>query len=278
MRCVTVVLYLLPSQGYEVLSKYVALYAANLIKDNNTLKALDLFCRYGAPANPQNFNIYKRIISDVISMAGLSSAESYHTWADLRDVLFEIVDGLGKGSAASSPLAQEFEVMFEIVHYYSTRCACMQHKSLDTLAAKLSISLLRHSDIVPCYKAFYEAGVAAKGVGWDNMAFVFLNRYLDLSEKLADLNKYINSLTNCKQGGETRRSERVGVGCIYGSKGYPVLRNKMEFKRPGKAANKEDWNKFIMATEVSHSPECQDVLRFLGNWCGAPQNPSYSFN
>jgi len=40
-------------QGYEVLSKYVALYAANLIKDNNTLKALDLFCRYGAPANPQ---------------------------------------------------------------------------------------------------------------------------------------------------------------------------------------------------------------------------------
>lgn len=60
--------------------------------------------------------------------------------------------------------------------------------------------------------------------------------------------------------------------------GYPVLRNKMEFKRPGKAANKEDWNKFIMATKVSHSPECQDVLRFLGNWCGAPQNPSYSFN
>lgn len=33
--------------------------------------------------------------------------------------------------------------------------------------------------------------------------------------------------------------------------GYPVLRNKIEFKRPGKAANKEDWNKFIMATKVS---------------------------
>ncbi|XP_074628986.1 intraflagellar transport protein 172 homolog isoform X2 [Acropora palmata] len=126
-------------QGYEVLSKYVALYAANLIKDNNTLKALDLFCRYGAPANPQNFNIYKRIISDVISMAGLSSAESYHTWADLRDVLFEIGDGLGKGSAASSPLAQEFEVMFEIVHYYSTRCACMQHKSLSLARRKAGV-------------------------------------------------------------------------------------------------------------------------------------------
>lgn len=39
----------------------------------------------------------------------------------------------------------------------------------------------------------------------------------------------------------------LGVSCYSG---YPVLRNKMEFKRPGKAANKEDWNKFIMATKV----------------------------
>ena len=39
----------------------------------------------------QNFNIYKRIITDVISMPGLWSADSYRTWTDLRDVLFEIV-------------------------------------------------------------------------------------------------------------------------------------------------------------------------------------------
>ena len=32
--------------------------------------------------------------------------------------------------------------------------------------------------------------------------------------------------------------------------GYPVLRNKLEFKRPGRAANKDDWNKFLMATKV----------------------------
>jgi len=313
-------------QGYEVLSKYVALYAANLIKDTNTLKALDLFCRYGAPANPQNFNIYKRIISDVISMPGLRSAESYRTWADLRDVLFEVVEGLNKGSAAGTPQAQEFEVMLEVVHYYSTRCACMQHKSLDTLAAKLSISLLRHSDVIPCDKAFYEAGIAAKSVGWDNMAFVFLNRYLDLSEGIEEgsLDMLDNSdfadtdipfevpVPDKQHLPEEKREEvkewvlavsmdqkveqvlptderdtyeaclvAVNTGitslpCVI--TGYPVLRNKIEFKRPGKAANKEDWNKFIMATKVSHSPECQDVLRFLGNWCGAPQNPSYSFN
>lgn len=32
----------------------------------------------------------------------------------------------------------------------------------DTVAAKLSISLLRHTDLIPADKAFYEAGIAAK--------------------------------------------------------------------------------------------------------------------
>jgi len=36
----------------------------------------------------------------------------------------------------------------------------------------------------------------------------------------------------------------------YVAAGYPVLRNKLEFKRPGRAANKDDWNKFLMATRV----------------------------
>ena len=42
-------LFLLSTQGNEVLSKYVAQYAAHLIKENNTMKALELFVKYGAP-------------------------------------------------------------------------------------------------------------------------------------------------------------------------------------------------------------------------------------
>ena len=29
--------------------------------------------------------------------------------------------------------------------------------------------------------------------------------------------------------------------------------------------------------QVSHSTELQDVLKFVGAWCGATPNPSYSF-
>lgn len=32
----------------------------------------------------------------------------------------------------------------------------------DTIAAQISISMLRHTDIIPCDKGFYEAGMAAK--------------------------------------------------------------------------------------------------------------------
>lgn len=40
--------------------------------------------------------------------------------------------------------------------------------------------------------------------------------------------------------------------------GYPVLRNKIEFKRPGREANKDTWNKFLMAVKVSQAliPPC----------------------
>ena len=54
--------------------------------------------------------------------------------------------------------------------------------SQEGLAAKLSISLLRHTDIVPADKAFFEAGMHARSQGMLNMAFVFLNRFLDLTE------------------------------------------------------------------------------------------------
>ena len=67
------------------------MYAATLIKENKTMEAMDLYVRYGAPAAPQNFNIYKRIVVDILNKNGLRKAEAYRTWADLRDMLFDLV-------------------------------------------------------------------------------------------------------------------------------------------------------------------------------------------
>ncbi|KAL1415030.1 hypothetical protein MTO96_007028 [Rhipicephalus appendiculatus] len=59
--------------------------------------------------------------------------------------------------------------------------------------------------------------------------------------------------------------------------GYPVLQNKLQFQKPGIVCNKDDWNKFLLATKLSRSAECQDVLKFITEWAGGAPNLSYSF-
>lgn len=74
-----------------VLHKYVALYAAQLLKDGFIQDVLTLYNTYGAPAIPQNFNIYNRLCSEVFAMPDISGAEGYGIWSQLRHILNEIV-------------------------------------------------------------------------------------------------------------------------------------------------------------------------------------------
>ncbi|XP_054675420.1 intraflagellar transport protein 172 homolog isoform X4 [Grus americana] len=312
-------------QNYKVLHKYVALYATHLIREGSWDKALSLYVHHGAPANPQNFNIYKRLFVEMVNASGMNCAEAYSSWADLRDVLFHLCENLVKSSEADTPAHKEFETMLLISHYYATRSAAQGVKQLDTVAAKLSVSLLRHTELLPADKAFYEAGIAAKAVNWENMAFIFLNRFLDLSDAIEEGN--LDSLDHSdfqstdipfevplpaqQHVPEGKREEvrdwvltmsmdqrleqvlpqderdtyeaslvaaNTGVRslpCVL--TGYPVLRNKIEFKQPGREANKDTWNKFLMAVKTSHSPACQDVLKFLSQWCGGLPSTSFSF-
>lgn len=39
----------------------------------------------------QNYNIYKRIFTDMINRGDLNKPEAYKVWADLRDMLFDLV-------------------------------------------------------------------------------------------------------------------------------------------------------------------------------------------
>uniref|UniRef100_A0A7N5KMR4 Intraflagellar transport protein 172 homolog n=1 Tax=Ailuropoda melanoleuca TaxID=9646 RepID=A0A7N5KMR4_AILME len=331
-------------QNYKILHKYVALYATHLIREGGYGQALALYVQHGAPANPQNFNIYKRIFTDMVSSPGTNSAEAYHNWADLRDVLFNLCENLVRSSEANSPAHEEFETMLLIAHYYATRSAAQSVKQLETVAARLSVSLLRHTQLLPADKAFYEAGTAAKAVGWENMAFIFLNRFLDLTDAIEEgtldaldhsdfqdtdipfevplpakqhvpeaqreevrdwvltvsmdqrleqvlprdergayeaslvaASTGVRALPCLITGAEPYSTPHSVVGGKEGKTagsreyftpkllsvfplqmfiffssptGYPILRNKIEFKRPGKAANKDNWNKFLMAIKV----------------------------
>ncbi|XP_071273312.1 intraflagellar transport protein 172 homolog isoform X1 [Agelaius tricolor] len=175
-------------QSYQVLHKYVALYATHLICEGCWDRALHLYTQHGAPANPQNFNIYKRLFVEMVNAPGRNCAEAYSGWAELRDVLLALCESLVKSSEADPAAQEEFERMLLICHYCAARAAAQGLQQLDTMAAQLSISLLRHTDLIPADKAFYEAGMAAKAVSWENMAFVFLNHFLDLSDAIEEGN------------------------------------------------------------------------------------------
>lgn len=69
---------------------------------------------------------------------------------------------MAKGSDSNTPQHEYFECMLLIAHYYATRSAAVGHDQLKPVATKLAVSLLRHTDIVPADKAFYEAGVMCK--------------------------------------------------------------------------------------------------------------------
>ena len=176
--------------GPEVLHKYVAMCATDAIRDNKPIEALNLYKKYGAPAYPQNFNIYKRIAVDLFALPFDDTnlgGTNYYTWAALRDMMFELTENMGKESGSSEAL-EDFKLLLMIAHYLALRSACQSQKSLSEIGSKISVALLRHSDIIPADKAFYEAGMACQNVGWLNMAFVFLNRYLDLYEAIEDQN------------------------------------------------------------------------------------------
>ncbi|GFY01521.1 intraflagellar transport protein 172 homolog [Trichonephila clavipes] len=307
-------------QGVKVLHKYVALLAIKLIKEKKEQKALSLYLKYGIPPMSQNFTIYRHIVSAIFGMKDTFSYENYQLWANLRNILFQLCQSLQKMGTAES---DEFNNYLTIAHYYANRSACMGHSSLERQMVKICLSLLRYADVIPVDKLFYEAGEAARKIGWNSIAFVCLNHLMDIFEAIEEgsgevdnsdfqdtdipSNILIPSDTclSDAQHEETREwvlsvsmdqtvdqtlplderkmfesslishDGRQYEPCVV--TGYPVIRNKVEFGNSNKVANKDDWNKLIMAAKVQHVSECEDVLKFIATWCGGTGNTGFTF-
>jgi intraflagellar transport protein 172 len=57
------------SQGPELLHRFVARRAAQLLKSDSASQALQLYAQYGAPAMPQNYNLYLQLAENILNKA-----------------------------------------------------------------------------------------------------------------------------------------------------------------------------------------------------------------
>lgn len=86
-----------------------------------------------------------------------------------------------------------------------------------------------------------------------------------------DRNLYESSLSSMNY------AEASNVPCVV--TGYPVIGNRgkkvVEFKNPGKAANRDDWNTLMLTAKASMESHLNDLITFINDWCG--NIPSVSF-
>lgn len=65
----------------------MAIYSTELIKQQRPSDALELFIKYGAPAKPQNLNIYRHLASEIL----LQDNNDIKLWIGLRNMFQQLV-------------------------------------------------------------------------------------------------------------------------------------------------------------------------------------------
>jgi intraflagellar transport protein 172 len=163
-------------EGSDCLAKYSAQYAKHLVTRGDYQGAVEVFQKYMVPSNPAVFDLYKRIAHEILAMDPAREA----ALKSLKEVLYKLVSSL-----QGNPAHQQFQRLLYIVHFVTMKMEC-ERSGLGDIAAKIAVALVRYCTEIPADKAFHDAGQLCKKQNWFNMAFVFFNRYLDLTEAMED--------------------------------------------------------------------------------------------
>ena len=171
-------------QGPPMLVKYATLHGAALIGQHEFVRAATLIGKYGASAQPAPLAMYERVARELLASGepdggGMGKQPLVGT----RSMLHKAVGALR--DAGDEPALQRFETLLWASHMAAAKVLAAERGAMD-VQRKLAIGLLRHVAAVPADMAFYEAGMACKAAADLNSAFVFLNRYLDITEAVEE--------------------------------------------------------------------------------------------
>jgi len=162
-------------EGGEVLTKYTVHYAKHLVQQQDFLGAIGALNQFGISTQPACFDLYKRIAHEIMVLEVKES-----NLKPLKEVLHKLLKAL-----EGLPGHDDFKKLLLVVHFLSQRQTCV-NSGLGEFGWKLAVSLARYCNDLAADRIFYDAGEAARAMGVNNMAFVFFNRFLDLTEAIDD--------------------------------------------------------------------------------------------
>jgi intraflagellar transport protein 172 len=178
----------------KALPAYLAQHCKFLARDKDFLGACQAFVKYGTPRDPANYPLYKLICSELSAKKFSGpNARSDETmmWMALRQMLMNVVSA---GQMPPPPYSKidkevaEFTKSLMVAHINSVRSQARDRGISPQVTLKQAVSLLRYTADFPVDRAFYEAGIACRDapVPQLNLAFLFLNRFLDICDAIED--------------------------------------------------------------------------------------------
>jgi intraflagellar transport protein 172 len=175
----------------KALPHYLAQHCKVLARDKNFLGACQAFVRYGAPRDQANYPLYKLICSELCARKFQNASEETTMWTSLREMLLRVVAGNQVPPPAYNKIDKEvaeFTKSFMVAHINALRAMGRDRGVNASITMKQSVSLLRYTADFPVDRAFYDAGVACRDapVPQLNLAFFFLNRFLDICDAIED--------------------------------------------------------------------------------------------
>lgn len=170
-------------QGAQVAAMYALRHAQLKWKQREFGAAAEVFAQHGIVADPANFQMYHTIALEVLGAPAEDCDENHEL--SLKEMLFRLWQQLEGNNNVKKVELEDFKRLYWAAHYVALSNQCRK-AGLKEMAAKQLTTALRYVGIIPADKAFFKAGMAWKDAGRLNMAFVMLNRFLDLSDAMED--------------------------------------------------------------------------------------------
>lgn len=176
-------------------AKYALMLSAKHLTASNYTKALNVINRFSVLlVLPETRRLALRISAKLFAMDDISPNIGSDTWKLLRDTLYNVFTAKTIGDQSNEELLERHLI---VAHFLCLK-SCLTGQlangtangSISSSAAelnlKLSIALLRYSDLVRVDYLFFEAGELCRQANRTNLAFVFLNHFLDLVDAIEE--------------------------------------------------------------------------------------------